>query len=497
MLDLESFRRDVENFCSEVNLEYYLNWSGLKEELNVSKIFDKYSRLFDRGNIEKIRELRSKEKAGGEGERRLRYLQASTTEELLSHHVKEYTDKAETLESKELVKVDDEEIPFRLAEVRYHNEDDRTKRARIFHARDKAIEGKLNPILEERMEKLHSMSKDLGYRNYLELYRDTKKINFEELSNSMTYFIERTESMFVDKMGETTKKVAKLELSEAEKHDIAYVFRAKEFDSYFRKDKAIHVLESTLNGIGFDIAKNRNILIDVEERPRKSPRAFTATVKIPEDVRLVVMPKGGQDDYASMLHEAGHTIHHASVEKSLPIEYKRLGDSSVTETYAFLFEYLTLNKKWLNENIMDKGLNKYLDFAYLYKLYFSRRYGAKLKYELHLHAGRQLKGMADEYKETLEASLKFKHPRAHYLTDVDDGFYVAQYLRAWIFEAQLRAKITAKYGETWFKNPEAGRLLRDLWSTGQKYDAVELAQRIGYKKLDVTPMLKEFEEYFT
>jgi oligoendopeptidase F len=236
--------------------------------------------------------------------------------------------------------------------------------------------------------------------------------------------------------------------------------------------------------------------MDVEERPTKSSRAFTATVRIPEDVRLVVMPKGGQTDYTSMLHEAGHTVHHASVKRTLPMEYKWLGDSSVTETYAFLFEYLTLNKKWLSEYAAGNGLSKYLDFAYLYKLSFLRRYGAKLKYELLLHVANRVRDMAEEYKKTLEASLKYKHPRAHYLSDVDDGFYAAQYLRAWILEAQLRAKITEKYGETWFKCLEAGKFLRELWSTGQKYDAVELAQRIGYKELDVKPMLSEFEEHF-
>jgi hypothetical protein len=180
----------------------------------------------------------------------------------------------------------------------------------------------------------------------------------------------------------------------------------------------------------------------------------------------------------------------------LPVEYKWLGDLSVSETYAFLFEYLTLNRIWLDENIRIKDLDKYLDFAYIYKLYYLRRYTGKLKYELLLHKSKRIKDMSEKYKEELDHSLTFKNPESHYLTDTDDGFYSAQYLRAWIFEAQLRSRMTEKFGDKWFRNPQAGDFLAGLWSNGQKFDAVELAQRIGFKGLDVKPILAEITEHF-
>jgi hypothetical protein len=78
--------------------------------------------------------------------------------------------------------------------------------------------------------------------------------------------------------------------------------------------------------------------------------------------------------------------------------------------------------------------------------------------------------------------------------DVDDGFYVSSYLRAWIFEAQLRSLLKEKYGGRWFSDPEAGKFLRELWSHGQKYDVEELAQMVGYHGLDINPLIKEIEE---
>lgn len=53
-----------------------------------------------------------------------------------------------------------------------------------------------------------------------------------------------------------------------------------------------------------------------------------------------------------------------------------------------------------------------------------------------------------------------------------------------------------KVGEAWFKSLKTGRILGGLWSKGQKYDVVELAQRIGYKGLDVKPLLSEIQEHF-
>jgi hypothetical protein len=101
--------------------------------------------------------------------------------------------------------------------------------------------------------------------------------------------------------------------------------------------------------------------------------------------------------------------------------------------------------------------------------------------------------MGDEYKATLQKALKFKHTEKHYLEDVDDGFYCAEYLRAWIFEAQLREALVEKFGEGWFENEKAGDYLKELWSYGQKYKADELVQTIGYVELDPDPLLEEIE----
>jgi len=84
-----------------------------------------------------------------------------------------------------------------------------------------------------------------------------------------------------------------------------------------------------------------------------------------------------------------------------------------------------------------------------------------------------------------------EYPREEYLFDVDDGFYSAQYLRAWAFEAQLRSYLREDFDEEWYRLPKVGRFLVELWREGQRYTVEELARFIGAEGLDLGPLQEE------
>lgn len=485
MYDLDKIRIDVGNFCSDINKEWYLNWAGLKDELNVSAIYDEYKHLFSKELVLEVGNRRNQ--ASGEDERKLRYLQAFFLEYCLDMTVKELTDKGETMQAKGTVKFDGEEIPFRLAFIKMINEPDREKRRKLFHARNCFID-EINVPLLRRMQRLHDISKEFGYENYTSLFEDIKSIDFQALEHIMRDFIDQTESIYTTRMNEELQKKVGVRLEEAEKHDVRFFFRAKEFDKYFKKENMLRTLRKALGNMGIRLEEQRNIHIDLEERPKKSPRAFCGPIRIPEDIKLAMMPRGGHDDYATLFHEAGHAEHFACVNPQLPVEYKWLGDNSVTESFAFLLEYLLTDENWLEQNIKIDKTEEYLSFAALYKLLFLRSYGARLSYEIKLHTN-SLKGVDEVYKNTLESVLMYKHPANHYLITVDDGFYCAQYLQAWIFEAQLRNFLGKEYGDEWFNNREAGEFLMNTWANGQKYNIVELARMIGYSGLNIEPLI--------
>ncbi|MGC9975079.1 MAG: hypothetical protein ABSC36_06830 [Gaiellaceae bacterium] len=128
------------------------------------------------------------------------------------------------------------------------------------------------------------------------------------------------------------------------------------------------------------------------------------------------------------------------------------------------------------------------------KLYYVRRYCAKLLYELELYAASDLSAMPARYVALLQAATLIEPSPADYLRDLDEGFYCTSYLRAWAFEARVRTALCERFGREWFKRLEAGELLRELWSQGQRLSADELLDQLDGSKLELSALAAELEE---
>jgi hypothetical protein len=104
--------------------------------------------------------------------------------------------------------------------------------------------------------------------------------------------------------------------------------------------------------------------------------------------------------------------------------------------------------------------------------------------------------MDTAYRDLLGEVLHVIIAPERYLEDVDDAFYVAGYLRAWIFERQLANFLLEEFGEGWYESREAGSFLRSLWSIGMRDPADELARtRIGARGLDPMPLIEELADF--
>lgn len=485
-MDIRRVRRDVEGFVRAMDAEAYEHGAGLKDEMNSATIYQKYHHLFQREMVAEVASLR--QKAEGEEARRLRYLHALLTAEYLGDAVKEISDQRSTWEATKVLEVNGEKVPYRMAPILMANEVQRGRRQALQDASDEAKK-EINPKLAERIHTLHRLAKELGYKDYLHLFQDIKGLDLGYLRGAMEDLLAMTSTVYEDGMNRRLEALG-LQLREAEKHDVAYIMRAKAFDASFPATEAVPMLRRTLKGLGFDLDAQSNITLDLEAREKKSPRAFCAPLEVPSKIMLVTKPQGGYSDYDSLLHEAGHAEHFANVSKAQKMEYKYLGDNSVTESYAFLLQYLLTDPGWLREYVAVADPEAFLSFVWLQKVYFLRRYAAKLLYEMELHT-QGVEGMAMVYRVILERALGFRHPESHYLMDLDDGFYSSQYLRAWIFEAQLRTLLKEEFSERWFLEPKAGRYLKGLWSQGQKFAVQELAESLGYPGLDASILVDE------
>jgi hypothetical protein len=492
-VDLERYRRRAEEFVGALDFEYYEHFSGRKARCDTTAVYDRYPELFTREAIDGLEELYAVAK--DDAKWRLAYLLAFSIDGYLGEQTKNLGDDIANTEGESTITVDGEAIGLRQAGVAQSNEPDRARRERIQAARLAATTEHLNPLLDAMWRRCHELAVDLGYPDYKELYGTVKGLDYDHLRAELETFLADTEGLYERVMDRLVRQRLGVTLSELSYADLPFLWRAVGFDHVFRADALLPSLRRTLTGMGIDLDAQPNVHLDTEVRPLKSPRAFCSPVRVPDEIYLCVLPQGGQDDFGMLLHEAGHTEHFAHIRPDLAFEYRHLGDNAVTEGFAFIFDHLLGNREWLGRILDYEESDEYVRFAAINDLYFMRRYAAKLSYEVKLHTQNgALDGMAAEYSRKLSAATKVAVPEENYLVDVDEGFYCASYLRAWMLEGALRVRLQDDYGQAWFASDEAGDWLKSLWSQGQQLTAERLLLRNGGGRLNADPIKHLFEQ---
>ena len=475
--ELEGYRDDADRFIAELDEEYYLHFAGLKERLELEPIYDRHQELtkleWAQGLGESV-----------DGDRRVRELWRFACEGHLGSLTKEHSERLAALETELEAEVDGDKVGYRMLRPTIANTEDRAKRRRLDEARTGLTEEHLNPIYLDAVEISQETVPKLGSPTYVDLYRRFG-YRLDDLADQCRAVLADTEKLFVDATDKLFRDRIGLGLDEAKRWDVSRVFRAQNWDEFFPADKMVPALEATLADFGIDLRSQENVHLDLEQRPSKSPRAFCAPIEVPGKVMLVIQPIGGADDWRALFHEAGHTEHFAHTSPDLAMEERRLGDNAVTEGWAMLLQHLTDEPAWLTRRLDVGRPEEFGREGATHLLYFVRRYCAKLLYELEFHAADDATALRPRYVELLGDALKVEPSDTDYLADIDSGFYVTEYLRSWAFEAQLRAHLRERFGNTWFAKREAGSLLRELWSEGQRINADELLKDVTGAELEM------------
>jgi len=274
---------------------------------------------------------------------------------------------------------------------------------------------------------------------------------------------------------------------------MGYVRRLSPLDSTYTKERATDVCLATLAALGFDLAADRNIRLDLDDRPQKSPRACVIASDPPHVVHLITRAQGGLHDYQAFLHEAGHALHYAGVDPNLPYTFRRLSrDHALTEIYSYICEAITREPAWHAEHfgLSDEDAHTNAEATTFLEALLFRRYTAKLQFELDFWSDFDRAGpTSDDYSQRLTSATGIRYANDGHLSDMDAGFYSADYLRAWIRHAQLRAYLIDEVGEDWWRSARTGELLRNLFAEGTRPSSEEIAGRLGFEPYDTAPLV--------
>ncbi|MEO8290702.1 MAG: hypothetical protein ABI649_06865 [Gaiellaceae bacterium] len=485
--ELEAYRDEADRFIAALDEEYYLHFAGLKDDFELSPIYERFS---DLTTLDACRRLAATAEIEGRGAVELwRFGCEGYVGDLTRADAEEIAG----LEASLTTEIDGEEIGFRLLRPSIANEPDRSRRERLDRARIELTEEHLNPRYRHMAETRRSATTELGAPTYRALY-DRFGFPLDRLSEQCERFLADTEDLYASALDSLFRSRVGIPLEEAKRWDVPRLFRASEWDSGFPGPGMLPALEGTLAGLGIELQSQENVHLDLESRPTKSPRAFCAPIEVPGRIMLVIQPIGGPDDWHALFHEAGHTEHYAHTSADLPVEARRLGDNAVTEGWAMLLELLVNEPAWLERRLDFARPADFAAEASAGQLYFVRRYAAKFLYELELHGESDLQTMRSRYVERMHDALKIELSEADYLADVDVGFYSSSYLRAWAFEALLRSFLREEFGNAWFTRREAGSLLRELWGEGQRPTADELLGEVAGAELDLSAVAERIGE---
>jgi hypothetical protein len=506
-----TFADQAESFCIALQREEYEVGAGLKSDLDLVSIYQQYSDLFSPAAVkERIGALQTvlaeQSRAEKVGPPEFKVVRENTLKEnrhladfvvggYIENVTKEMTEGITNAELRATVEWEDRVIPYqevRSVLVRIRD----SERRHDLQARQLAVTARQNPARAARLDAQHRLAGELGFAGYRRMIEQLRGWDLPILAQALKPLIDETDGIFEERLG-TYLTEARVPRRRADTSDVAFVMRAPEYDSFFPADRLVPSLEKTVAGMGLGLDTTPGLHLDTAARPLKSPRAFCAPIRIPSDVYLVIKPVGGQDDFRALFHEGGHAEHYTHIDASVPFAFRYLGEEAISETFAFLFEQITLSPRWLVDTLRlpMREAEHYRRFALFNKLWLVRRYIAKLRYELVLH-DEGPGGMETAYRDLLGDVLHLPVPPERYLEDVDDAFYVAGYLRAWIFERQLGSFLLNQFGEGWYEAVEAGKFLRKLWEGGLRDPVDQMArERLGAKGLDPMPLIQELADF--
>jgi hypothetical protein len=451
------------------------------ERADVVSTYVGRSGLFSLDNIRKIDRLRQRTTDPREL-RALTALQSHFAGEYLSQQLAEVNDALANLEASLSFPVDGREVYWRDLERLLANEKSAVKRKALYAAATPALE-RLNPLLRRREEQTEALVRELGYPSYEAFGGELRQADVGKLGLLAEEVLQATEAPYKQVMERLSQRELGLPFASLTRADLPRLFRPRDVDALFSKDEMLRRTHGTLSGMGLNLWGMKNVRLDArDDVKRKNPRPLTLGIGVPGDVRLSVRPVEGALEQARLLHEFGHALHYAFTTESR-FELAKLGNPTVTEAYAALFEDLMEDPVWLEEyaRLSGKDRAEYLAAASAHKLFLIRRAAGRLLYQLALHRqedvdARELYRVLLERTDVMPAT---DDDVARYLVDREDFFQSADNFRAWFLAGQLQGQLKARFGPAWWHDPEAGSFLKGLWAHGNALSAREVAQHMG------------------
>ncbi len=488
-MNVNRLANELEKFQTEIAKNLYETHMGTKKASDIKGIYSSFKNILDEENI--INLISNKEIL--ETDEYTLFLKATVKEYLLLF-AQFYKSKAAIYRSNETIEFYDEKLSLKEAQARVLIEKNRNKRKLLYKNIEKANDEVISPIFVEMYENLNEIANRLGYESYLNLSLSLNSLDADKSIEELENFLNTTKDKYTRKFEEIYQHQL-ININHNERHDAFHLWNLIKFPNGISFDNLKLLLEDLMRDLGLEEVYNK---IKITIQNVGFQRSFTLPINIPTDIALIISLRNKFDDYKTLFHEVGHSLHLVSTSKQLPSFYRCWGDSGINEAYAFLFENLLVNPKFLERYIDgSRNLIDFLNMANFNRFFFIRLYAAKALWELKYSDNDNftIEQKKEAWGEIFYSATGFKYEGASAYIEREFFLNTFNYLKGWVLELQLKEYLENNFGEYWFRNKDSGCFLQSLWSTGKFRTGEDLSSVLGSSTFNFN-ILKKYVDFF-
>ncbi|NLY53764.1 MAG: hypothetical protein GX060_03965 [Firmicutes bacterium] len=314
----------------------------------------------------------------------------------------------------------------------------------------------LAAIYSERWRQLIEKLADLGFKNPVAFYEYATGIDPITLVQAAESYLDQNQRTYLLALA----TLAKEHYPFADRWQLEHFLRGEAYDAHFPAAELLPAMEDTLYHLGVDVTRQPNLVLEVN-RDLPSGLAFAFPVRVPQEIYVCVSPMAGIVAYEQLLGLMGMVMPRLLVDPQLDWLARRLPDPALDSACAELFISLLASPEWRADRLGAAAASDELqDFINLRRLYRMRLRAARAI----ITVDRSL-GQAD-YSVTFQQALGAQHDLSARIIDMG---YLRNALDAWRgiqVGARFAAQLAERYGRAWYRQPECGEFLRQLFNRG-------------------------------
>lgn len=370
-------------------------------------------------------------------------------------------------------------------------EPDAARRTDIQLALDGAW-AELCPLREELLVARVEAFARLGYAN-ARAWAEARRpgVRYDSWGTAAAHLLDRTEAAYRDAARPALQALG-VTPETAHRGDAVRLGRLVAYDALFPAARLVDALHFTVDGMAVDLDR-LPLSIDLAERPGKSADAFCVSLRDPDRVVLVALPRAGVPMCADFLHAAGRALGHLFASPSLAAQWRSAPDDALAQAWGTLLAARLSDREWIASGPAAGRAEAFARDIGLRRLAELRRCAAQVRFELELarlEPGSDPRALSGRYATELSQATGVRFGPEGSLAGAERVLASVDRLRAACLEVQLSDLLRERFGRRFWRERGAGELLKELWNTGATYSAEQIADELGLGALDVDRLIE-------